>query len=73
MAYDSWGITLAEDDKEREFVLILRDSNLSPGASGWQRTSEPMSEEKLRQELAKMNVPQEKAAAEIAKARATKA
>ncbi|MGA3160461.1 MAG: hypothetical protein ABSC77_04525 [Terracidiphilus sp.] len=73
MAYNSWGITLWENDKKREFVLILRNSNLSPGASGWQWTSEPMSEEKLRQELANMNVPTEKANAEIAKTRLAKA
>lgn len=69
MTYDSWAVSWAEEDKEREFILLLRDSSLAPGARGWQWTSELMSEEKLRQELAKMNVLNEKADADIAKAR----
>jgi hypothetical protein len=67
MAYDSWAIALAEDDQEREFVLIRRDSSLAPGARGWQWTRDPISEEDLRWELA--DERKEKVDAEITKAR----
>jgi hypothetical protein len=68
VAYDRWGISfVGGDDKEREFVLTWRDSSSAPGARGWQWTSQPMSEESLRQELA--DVPKEKVDAEVTKAR----
>jgi hypothetical protein len=71
MAYNSWRVILWDkDDKEREFVLEIRDSKIAPGQKGSLRTSDPMSEDNLRRELA--DLAKEEVDAEITKARTMK-
>ena len=59
----------AADDKVREFVLIIRNENLSPCQKGWQETSVPMSEEQVREALLRLQVPEAKIDEEITTAR----
>ena len=59
----------ATDDKEREFVLIIRNENLQPCQKGWQETSVPMSEEQVREALLRLQVPETKIDEEITIAR----
>ena len=69
MGFDLWAIQSTNLDKEREFVLIFRDSSLMPGEKGWQETSVPMSEEQLREALSRLNVPNARVEEEVANAR----
>jgi hypothetical protein len=59
----------ATDDKDREFVLIIRNENLPPCQKGWQETSVPMSEEQVREALLRLQVPETKIDEEITTAR----
>ena len=59
----------ATDDKDREFVLIIRNENLQPCEKGWQETSVPMSEEQVREALLRLQVPKAKIDEEITIAR----
>ena len=72
MGFDRWLVAVWEkQDKEREFMSEFWASSLPIGEKGSLRTSEPISEVKLRAELAKMNVLKEEAEAHITKARNT--
>jgi hypothetical protein len=72
MDFDRWLVAVWEkQDKEREFVLEFWASSLPIGEKGSLRTSEPLSEVKLREELTKMNVSKEETEAHITKARNT--
>lgn len=72
MAFDDWKIESVVTGGKREFILVLRDSHLTPASKGWQETSAPMSEEKLRHNLAHLNVPIDRANAAIHDAIASK-
>jgi hypothetical protein len=59
----------ATDDKDREFVLIIRNENLPPCQKGWQETSVPMSEGQVREALLRLQVPETNIDEEITTAR----
>ena len=59
----------ATDDKDHEFVLIIRNENLPPCQKGWQETSVPMSEAQVREALLRLQVPETKIDEEITTAR----
>jgi hypothetical protein len=59
----------ATDDKDREFVLIIRNENLPPCQKGWQETSVPMSKGQVREALLRLQVPETNIDEEITTAR----
>lgn len=69
MGYDLWALQLTNQENDREFVLLFRNSSLAPGEKGWQEASVPMSEEQLREALSKLNVPEVEVDERIAEAR----
>jgi len=69
MEYDLWAVQSTNLEKDKEFVLVFRNSSLTPGEKGWQEASVPMSEEQLKEALRKLNVPEAKVNEEIVRAR----
>ncbi len=66
MAFDSWGVLPGLEDNE--FTLAFRDLGAAQGQP-FMRTSDPMSEEQLREELKKIGVSEAQADIAILKAR----
>jgi hypothetical protein len=55
MPWDSWAVLKGEDSPDHEFILALRDSSIKQGEPVV-KTSEPMSETKVRRELHQMGI-----------------